>query len=260
MIDVFIIIIFFLMLCLGLYRGFVKEALGLLGLTGSILLSILFNDWIVNNLINYDNDRFLSSAIGYVLSFLFFSIIFSLLISLIVKIFKKEESSIADRLFGGIVGFIKAYLFCLLFYFVIYGFNSTLKPELNEKDDIKQIELITPEWLKNSKTYPFFYHSVLKLDDILKKLFNEKKEKIVLEIEEKKEKMSELEKQHDQIQDNKNEIKKEKEDNTDLNTNNNIDENQNSKSQNLDLENNPKIRNHVDEESTISNSEDSSSV
>jgi membrane protein required for colicin V production len=166
------------MICVGLYRGFVKEILGLIGLVASISLAIVSNRWIVDHLLNYDNDQFLSSTLAYILSFLFFSIIFGIIISLILRVFKRGEISISDRLLGAIIGGVKAYLLCLLFYFVIYGFNSTLKPELSEKDDIRKIGTITPDWLKDSKTYPFFYNSVLKLDDLLKKLLHEKKEVI----------------------------------------------------------------------------------
>ena len=198
MIDLFILLIFIFMICWGLYRGFIKEILSFCGLVASIMLSIACNKWIIENFINYDNDRFLSSTIAYVLSFLFFSILFSALFFLILKIFKKEESSVSDRLLGGLIGATKAYLLCLLFYFIVYGFNATLRPELNEKDDIRQIEIITPEWLKDSKTYSFFYNSVLKLDDLLRMFLNEKKEVISVNTSEKKEAKNELEKKHEE--------------------------------------------------------------
>lgn len=173
MVDIFVIIIFVLMIGIGLYRGFLKEILGLFGLISSIALSVLCNKWIVDNVINYNNDPFLSSVIAYIISFLFFSILFSLFINLVLRFMSSEKCSIGDKFFGGVIGFIKAYLICLLFYFIVYGFNSTLKPELSEYDNIREVETITPDWLKNSKTYPFFYKSVLKLDEMLRNLMGE---------------------------------------------------------------------------------------
>ena len=200
MVDLFIIVVFILMLCLGLYRGFIKEMLGLLGLISAISLSALCNKWVVDNLLNYGNDPFLSSTLAYIVSFLFFSIIFGMIIALVVKFLKRGDTSISDRLLGAVIGGAKAYLLCLLFYFIVYGFNSTLQADLNEKDDVRKVETITPDWLKYSKTYPLFYHSVLKLDDLLKKLLDEKKEVITIDTNEshKPSTSSELRKRNDE--------------------------------------------------------------
>ena len=211
MVDLFIIVVFILMLCLGLYRGFIKETLGLLGLISAISLSVLCNKWIVDNLLNYGNDTFLSSTLAYIVSFLFFSIIFGMIIALVVKFIKRGDTSISDRLLGAVVGGAKAYLLCLLFYFIVYGFNSTLQPDLNEKDDVRKIETITPDWLKYSKTYPLFYHSVLRLDDLLKKLLNEKKEVIAIDKNKAQNPLtnSELRKEHDESLNEDNDINEE---------------------------------------------------
>ncbi len=186
MIDLFIILVFLLLVGIGLYRGFIKEILGLFGFVSAISLSVVVNKWIVTNILNYNNDQGLSSIIAYVVSFFFFLIVFGIIISLILRFIKTDDTSIGDRIFGGIIGFLKAYLLCLLFYFVIYAFNSTLKPDLNENDNIREVENLTPGWLKDSKTYPFFFNSVIKMDDILKKLLNDSNEKKIETKEENK--------------------------------------------------------------------------
>ena len=50
-----------------------------------------------------------------------------------------------------------------------------LNPDFDDDSRVENIETITPDWLKDSKSYPIFYNSITKLDLLIKKISKENK-------------------------------------------------------------------------------------
>jgi hypothetical protein len=87
----------------------------------------------------------------------------------ILGLFVAQSDSLMDRFFGGVIGFVKAYLFCFFIYFIIFSFSAVLKPDFDKDNKIEDVKEIAPEWLKNSRTFPVFFGSIIRLDHIIKK-------------------------------------------------------------------------------------------
>ena len=167
--DLFIILIFLLMIGFGLYRGFIKEILGLFSLSCSLFLSVICNKWIIDNVFHSIENRFIVSIAVYCVTFMFFIIIFNIIMRYILGLFVAQSDSLMDRFFGGVIGFVKAYLFCFFIYFIIFSFSAVLKPDFDKENKIEDVKEIAPEWLKNSRTFPVFFSSIIRLDHIIKK-------------------------------------------------------------------------------------------
>jgi membrane protein required for colicin V production len=157
------------MIIFGFYRGFIKEILGLFSLSFSLFLSVVCNKWIVENVFHSVENSFVISIVVYCITFMFFIIIFSIIVKCILRLLVDQSDSLMDRFFGGVIGFVKAYLFCFFIYFVIFSFTVVLKPDLNENNKIEDIKDVSPEWLRDSKTFPIFYNSIIRLDHLIKK-------------------------------------------------------------------------------------------
>lgn len=176
--DFIIIFILILITGIGIYRGFVKEILGLFCFAGAIFLSIISNQWIIKNLLISIEDKYVASTIAYIAGFIIFALLIALINFFIIKLLKITKISFIDRFFGGLFGLLKGYIICVLIFFTIYSFNSIIVKDF-EKNDLKNSEQNTPHFLKDSKTYKIFYNSMLQLDHIIKEFINKK------EIEEK---------------------------------------------------------------------------
>lgn len=168
-IDLFVLFVFLFTTLIGFYRGFTKEIFGLLSLAGAIVISTTSNRWIVSGFLESTENQILVSTAVYVVTFVISIIVLNMIMFFIARLLNTENHSILDRIFGGIIGFIKAYAFCLFIYFVIYGFTAVLKPDFEDDKNIENVEEITPEWLKNSKSYPIFYESIVKLDHLVRR-------------------------------------------------------------------------------------------
>lgn len=166
--DFIIIFILILVTGIGIYRGFIKEALGLFCFLGAIFLSIACNQWITHNLLASIEDPYISSTIAYIAGFIIFALIFALINLIIIKLLKIVKISPMDRLFGGLLGLLKGYIICLLIFFTIYSFNSIIVKDF-EKNDLSNSEQNNPKFLKESKTYKIFYNSMVKLDEFVKR-------------------------------------------------------------------------------------------
>jgi uncharacterized membrane protein required for colicin V production len=168
--DLFVLFIFLLMIGVGLYRGFAREVLGFFSLICAISLSVISNKWIMVNILSSMANQLIASVVTYIITFIFFIIIFNIIAKYIAKLVRNDENSVLDRFFGGVIGFVKGYTFCLFIYFLIYSFNSVLNPDFNDDNKIENVEEVTPDWLKNSKSYPIFYTSIVKLDYLMQKM------------------------------------------------------------------------------------------
>ena len=172
--DIFVLFVFLFTTFVGLYRGFTREVLGLLSLAGSVIVSTSSNKWFLSNVLSSMKNQVIASGILYVVTFVISIIIFNIITNYLNRLLTNENHSLFDRIFGGLIGFLKAYIFCLFIYFVIYSFTAVLNPDFDDDTNIENIREITPPWLKNSKSYPIFFESILKLDDLIKNFTSDK--------------------------------------------------------------------------------------
>jgi membrane protein required for colicin V production len=200
--DFFVIFLFALLIGLGIYRGFVREIFGLFTLSASIGLSIVVGKWIAMNFFDLTEENNLLVSIGcYSLTFMFFIIFFSIIFKYVLKLISNDSSSIIDKIFGGVIGFVKAYLICFFLYFTIFSFTLVLKPDFKKTDNIEDIKEISPDWLKKSKTYNIFFNSIVTFDHLIKKLKQSQIEEAEKskEIEEKNDEQDVLEKSNEPL-------------------------------------------------------------
>lgn len=163
----------------GFIRGFFKEILGLISFVGAICLSIALNKTIVNKTLFMIEEPLISSTIAYILSFLILIFLLMIFNFIIIKIFKLENNSIFTKIFGGLVGIFKAYIFCLLIYFVVYSFVILTKnDEMETENNLQKMERILPKFFTKSKTFPLFFESIDKIDKLFQAFFGKNNLKI----------------------------------------------------------------------------------
>ena len=182
--DFIILFIFIFITSLSIYRGFTKEILSLLTFIGAICLSIISNKFVCKKIMMLVDEPLIASSVGYIASFLFFLLILAIINLVIIKIFKINHVSIIDRILGTVLGLIKSYIICLVIYFGIFTINSITYKEPsnqvkedrlesennknNNDNDLIELEKFTPDYLKNSLSYPLFYFSIKKMDGLMR--------------------------------------------------------------------------------------------
>lgn len=149
---VLVIIGFFTMI--ALFRGFVRELLGILGLVASVMATYYLTPY---------GTMLLSQKIPsfFVSQFVSGSLIlaFSLILSGIVNGFLGDalhgiRHGFADTVLGGLLGFAKGCIVAFLLYTAVIFASPIMNPSMDLDDEYS--EAAVPTWLASSRTYPIF--------------------------------------------------------------------------------------------------------
>ncbi|MBI3560744.1 MAG: CvpA family protein [Gammaproteobacteria bacterium] len=113
-VDFLIIGVVLVSAVIGLVRGFVKEALSIVGWIASLLIAWQFTDGLANLLSNWIKTPNLQFLVGFVTLFLLSMLIFALIIFFATKLIQRTGLTAADRTIGIVFGVLRGVFVVLL--------------------------------------------------------------------------------------------------------------------------------------------------
>jgi membrane protein required for colicin V production len=126
--DIILLTIMILTAIIGIFKGFVKQVIGLIAVILGLVLACLYYERTAAVFETFVKNRLLSNFLGFLLLFVAVLIAGAILGHLITKAMK-GPLAIANRLFGAVFGFIKAVLICGIIVFALVSFEIA-KPAL----------------------------------------------------------------------------------------------------------------------------------
>jgi membrane protein required for colicin V production len=126
--DLVLLAIILLTAILGIFKGFVKQVIGLVAVVAGLVLASLYYRETAGIFETFIKNGLVSDFLGFLLIFVLVLIAGAVLGHLITKAMK-GPLAFANRLFGGIFGFIKAVLICGILVFALVSFEIA-KPAL----------------------------------------------------------------------------------------------------------------------------------
>ncbi len=139
--DWFIIVVLSVSTLLSLWRGFVREALSLLGWVAAFVVAHLFVDQLATQLaaaIANVTGRYIAA---YAILFVSTLVLFTLIVKLAVRLVRVAGLSVLDRLLGTVFGFARGVIIILVLAYVVRQLvppaeqtwldESVLMPHLN---------------------------------------------------------------------------------------------------------------------------------
>jgi membrane protein required for colicin V production len=112
----------------GIFKGFVKQVIGLVAVVAGLILASFYYDQAAGLFETLVKNELLSDFFGFLLIFILVLVAGSLLGHLLTKAMK-GPLALANRLFGAIFGFLKAVLICGIVVFALVSFEIA-KPAL----------------------------------------------------------------------------------------------------------------------------------
>ncbi|MDH5796572.1 MAG: CvpA family protein [Anaplasmataceae bacterium] len=175
---IFAIIIFQI---IGFWRGFIAEALGIISLTGVILLTSKYF-MIIGNYFHFNFLAF-NYISGFVILYILLTMVFFILTSTINTLLLPIRHGSIDRLLGFCIGSIKGIALSILALFIIViASNIFYTPEeslfiKNNKQNNQQQKVndSIPPWLRGSYSYAIYTLLDSEIDEIFMNDKNHKK-------------------------------------------------------------------------------------
>lgn len=118
-VDWFIIVVLSISTLLSLWRGFVREALSLLGWVAAFIIAHLFVDQLaaqMSTLIANMTGRYIAA---YAILFVSTLVLFTLIVHLAVKLVRVTGLSVLDRVLGTVFGFARGVIIILVLAYVV---------------------------------------------------------------------------------------------------------------------------------------------
>ncbi len=125
--DIVLLAIMILTAIVGIFKGFVKQVIGLIAVVAGLVLASLYYE-AAGVFATFIKNGLLSNFLGFLLIFVVVLIAGAIIGHLITKAMK-GPLALANRLFGGVFGFIKAVLICGILVFALVSFEIA-KPAL----------------------------------------------------------------------------------------------------------------------------------
>jgi len=126
--DIVLLTIMILTAIVGIFKGFVKQVIGLIAVVAGLVLASLYYEAAAGVFATFIKNGLLGNFLGFLLIFVVVLIAGAILGHLITKAMK-GPLALANRLFGGVFGFIKAVLICGILVFALVSFEIA-KPAL----------------------------------------------------------------------------------------------------------------------------------
>lgn len=136
--DWVIVVVLTLSTLLSLWRGFVREALSLLGWVAAFIVANLFVDRLSAQMAAYIDNATGRYVACFAVLFVITLVTFSLIVWLAVKLVRVSGLTVLDRVLGTVFGFARGVIIVLL---LAYGIQQLVPP----KDQ---------EWLHRSELMP----------------------------------------------------------------------------------------------------------
>jgi membrane protein required for colicin V production len=126
--DIVLVIILAVTAIVGVFRGFARQVIGLAAVVAGLILASLYYDQTAGLFEPFIRSRLVSDFLGFLLLFVIVLVAGALLSHLVTKAMK-GPLAFANRLFGGVFGFLKAVLICGILVFALVSFEIA-KPAL----------------------------------------------------------------------------------------------------------------------------------
>jgi membrane protein required for colicin V production len=126
--DIVLVVILAVTAIIGVFKGFAKQVIGLAAVVAGLVLASLYYDQTAGLFETFIKNRLLSDFLGFLLLFVIVLVAGALLGHLVTKAMK-GPLAFANRLFGGVFGFLKAVLICGVLVFALVSFEIA-KPAL----------------------------------------------------------------------------------------------------------------------------------
>ncbi len=126
--DIVLVVILAVTAIIGVFKGFAKQIIGLVAVVAGLVLASLYYDQTAGLFETFIKNRLLSDFLGFLLLFIVVLVAGALLGHLVTKAMK-GPLAFANRLFGGVFGFLKAVLICGVLVFALVSFEIA-KPAL----------------------------------------------------------------------------------------------------------------------------------
>jgi len=126
--DIMLLVILVLTAIIGIFKGLVKQVVGLVAVIAGLILASLYYEGAAGIFETFIKNRLLSNFLGFLLIFVVVLIAGGILGHLITKAMK-GPLAIVNRLFGGLFGAVKGVLICGILVFALFTFQVA-KPAL----------------------------------------------------------------------------------------------------------------------------------
>ncbi len=126
--DILLVTIMVLTAIVGIFKGFVKQIIGLVAVLAGLVLASFYYERTAGIFETFIHNRLLSNFLGFLLLFVLVLIAGAVIGHLLTKAMK-GPLAFANRLFGALFGFVKAVLICGIIVFALVSFEVA-KPAL----------------------------------------------------------------------------------------------------------------------------------
>jgi membrane protein required for colicin V production len=120
--DIILLTIMVLTAIVGIFKGLVKQVIGLIAVIAGLLLACLYYEQTALIFEKLVKNQLLSNFLGFLLIFVVVLIAGAILGHLFTKAMK-GPLAFANRLFGAVFGFLKAVLICGILVFALVSFE-----------------------------------------------------------------------------------------------------------------------------------------
>jgi membrane protein required for colicin V production len=126
--DIILLVILILTAIIGIFKGLVKQVIGLVAVIAGLVLASLYYEGTAGMFGTFIKNTLLSNFLGFLLIFVVVLIAGGILAHLITKAIK-GPLALVNRLFGGVFGAVKGVLICGILVFALFTFQVA-KPAL----------------------------------------------------------------------------------------------------------------------------------
>ena len=120
--DIILLTIMVLTAIVGIFKGLVKQVIGLIAVVAGLILACLYYEQTALVFEKLVKNQLLSNFLGFLLIFIVVLIAGAILGHLFTKAMK-GPLAFANRLFGAVFGFLKAVLICGIIIFALVSFE-----------------------------------------------------------------------------------------------------------------------------------------
>lgn len=120
--DIVLVLILAVTAVVGVFKGLVKQVIGLAAVVAGLVLASLYYDQTAGLFETFLKNRLLSDFLGFLLLFIVVLVAGALLGHLLTKAMA-GPLAFANRLIGGVFGFLKAVLVCGVLVFAMVAFG-----------------------------------------------------------------------------------------------------------------------------------------
>jgi uncharacterized membrane protein required for colicin V production len=135
----------------ALFRGFIRELLGLLGLTLAIVGTYMLTPLVTHLFLHQIPSYLVAQCVAAMSTLVTMVITSGIMCSTIASSLQPIRHGLFDTIMGGALGCIKGCAVCFVLYVVTLSVMPVLHPELGVED-----ELVLPNWVAESRAYPVF--------------------------------------------------------------------------------------------------------